>query len=234
MTNSFYLNFSRSIAVSFALLGSSLCLAAEDIGETIVVSGTIEALACAEACDVCCPTHSIVDPTGTISLQVGNSFVDLSEVSGDQQLHQFSGYLYESTAQCSTNQCTFFTVESLDQALIPAPSYDSNSETLTIETVTTTDEPDSPFTVILSPPFNLDSVISQDDKVLVEQGGDCSALESSCSNGSACLSYFGVAGSSGPQFQTCEISCSHPGASCPIGQSCTTIADGPGEVCVVD
>lgn len=45
-----------------------------------------------------------------------------------------------------------------------------------------------------------------------------------------CAKYFGIAGPSGPEFSSCEVSCD--GAkTCPDGAECTTIADGPGAVC---
>ena len=46
----------------------------------------------------------------------------------------------------------------------------------------------------------------------------------------ACVEYYGIAGRNGPTFTSCEVRCSD-GATCPDGQSCTTIADGPGQVC---
>jgi hypothetical protein len=51
-----------------------------------------------------------------------------------------------------------------------------------------------------------------------------------CPTGTTCVSYLGIAGASGPEFKSCEITCAGKGA-CPDGTSCITIADGPGEVC---
>ncbi|MFO7565780.1 MAG: hypothetical protein R6X02_24265 [Enhygromyxa sp.] len=47
-----------------------------------------------------------------------------------------------------------------------------------------------------------------------------------------CVSYFGIAGPSGPTFYSCELRC-EPGleGGCPEGMRCVTIADGPGDVC---
>lgn len=48
-----------------------------------------------------------------------------------------------------------------------------------------------------------------------------------------CISYFGIAGPSGPTFYACEIPC-EPGLTnggCPEDMRCVTIADGPGDVC---
>ena len=68
--------------------------------EKVVLSGTIESLACATACGICCPTHSVIDTSGELNLQIGNSFVDLAKFSDDQQVHQLTGYFYETTGQC--------------------------------------------------------------------------------------------------------------------------------------
>jgi len=50
-----------------------------------------------------------------------------------------------------------------------------------------------------------------------------------CVAPATCVSYYGIAGPSGPQFKSCEIKCD--GTACPNGLTCTTIADGPGSVC---
>ena len=155
------------------LLASHPVLATEEVGEQVIVSGTIEALACAEACGVCCPTHNIIDRSGTISLQVGNSFVDLSSISDDEKTHRFAGYLYQGAGQCGIKECTFFAVESIDQEFIAAPSYDTPNETLVIESISSSDAPEESFTVTLSLPFNLQNLINQDDKTMVLQGEDC-------------------------------------------------------------
>jgi hypothetical protein len=59
---------------------------------------------------------------------------------------------------------------------------------------------------------------------------DCS--RAACPSGLTCVSYYGIAGPSGPRFSTCEIPCKTT-ADCPPGRglSCATIADGPGSVC---
>jgi hypothetical protein len=50
-----------------------------------------------------------------------------------------------------------------------------------------------------------------------------------CGEGS-CVTYYGIAGPRGPAFKSCEIKCDG-GAPCADGRKCTTIADGPGQVC---
>ncbi|MBC8069287.1 MAG: hypothetical protein IAG13_13205 [Deltaproteobacteria bacterium] len=52
-----------------------------------------------------------------------------------------------------------------------------------------------------------------------------------CTDGKQCIEYFGIAGPRGPKFYACEIPCADAKNTCPIGQECITIADGPGQVC---
>lgn len=52
-----------------------------------------------------------------------------------------------------------------------------------------------------------------------------------CAAGLNCVSYSGIAGPRGPSFTSCEIRCDLAGKTCPEGQQCVTIADGPGQVC---
>jgi hypothetical protein len=51
-----------------------------------------------------------------------------------------------------------------------------------------------------------------------------------CAAGLTCVSYYGIAGTRGPEFKSCEIRCSGKG-SCPAGHTCMTVSDGPGRVC---
>ena len=62
------------------------------------------------------------------------------------------------------------------------------------------------------------------------RGQPCGA-DDACADGLECVTYYGIAGPSGPAFKSCETRCSGAGKECPEGTSCTTIADGPGEVC---
>lgn len=59
------------------------------------------------------------------------------------------------------------------------------------------------------------------------EGGVCTGPP----EGLACVEYFGIAGPRGPKFTSCEIRCTPAGTECPTGQTCTTVADGPGSVC---
>lgn len=51
-----------------------------------------------------------------------------------------------------------------------------------------------------------------------------------CAQGLSCTTYYGIAGPSGPAFQSCEVKCGSD-ADCAAGTHCITIADGPGQVC---
>jgi hypothetical protein len=63
-----------------------------------------------------------------------------------------------------------------------------------------------------------------------KQGEPCDA-KGSCAHGLTCVRYHGVAGARGPELTSCEIKCGEGNKACPKGQTCTTIADGPGQVC---
>ncbi|MEM6993877.1 MAG: hypothetical protein AAF721_25415 [Myxococcota bacterium] len=52
-----------------------------------------------------------------------------------------------------------------------------------------------------------------------------------CTKPKECIRYYGIAGKKGPEFTSCEIRCKAGAGGCPAGQSCVTIADGPGSVC---
>jgi hypothetical protein len=62
-----------------------------------------------------------------------------------------------------------------------------------------------------------------------KQGEPCDA-NGKCTRGLTCVRYYGVAGARGPAMTSCEIKCAE-GKGCPKGQTCNTIADGPGQVC---
>lgn len=222
-----------------ARLSLCLCLlplsaSGADVPDRVILSGSISQLACAAACGICCPTHRVVDSSGILELHIGNSFVDLGKISDDGETHTFSGYFYQTTGQCSINECTLFAVETVDQQQIAEPSFDPTTQRLSIQSIVVGDVDESHYRVTLAAPFNVDAATEVAPANLVDQGGDCSGENAICGDGTVCLTYFGIAGPQIPAFMTCEIPCSHPGAACPTGQSCTTVADGPGQVCVVD
>lgn len=217
------------------LLLSFLLLPGAALGaEQISLSGTLQALACPQVCGSCCGSHSITDTSGNLKLEVGNAFVELGKVADDGVVHRFSGYFYNTAGQCGINTCSLFAVETVDVELTPAAIYQSTQRKLSIQAVVIDGDPDSSYTVTLDAPFNVASAVDKADVPVIPQGGDCSSPQSVCSSGTQCVAYYGIAGSNGPEFKTCEIPCSHPGARCPLGQSCVTIADGPGQVCKVN
>jgi len=69
-----------------------------------------------------------------------------------------------------------------------------------------------------------------DTGALPVQGQPC-AEDGRCAEGLTCLGYYGIAGRAGPELHSCEIPCGEGHGSCPQGQQCATIADGPGQVC---
>jgi eight-cysteine-cluster-containing protein len=52
-----------------------------------------------------------------------------------------------------------------------------------------------------------------------------------CEPGQKCIGYYGIAGKSGPRFESCEWPCGAADDRCPAGTKCVTVADGPGRVC---
>lgn len=62
-----------------------------------------------------------------------------------------------------------------------------------------------------------------------KQGEPCDA-NGKCATGLTCVRYRGIAGARGPELTSCEVRCG-AGGQCPEGQTCRTIADGPGQVC---
>lgn len=60
--------------------------------------------------------------------------------------------------------------------------------------------------------------------------GPITCGKTTCKPGQQCIEYFGIAGASGPRFESCEWPCGK-GQPCPKGTRCTTISDGPGRVC---
>ena len=64
-----------------------------------------------------------------------------------------------------------------------------------------------------------------------KQGEPCDA-HGKCARGLSCVRYRGMAGAAGPELTSCEIKCGEgTKGHCPKHQTCTTIADGPGQVC---
>lgn len=218
----------RRLACAFAvlmILGQSATAA-----ERVTFTGKLEPAVCPAACGACCGAYLLQDSSEQINVYVGNSFVDLSGLSGKSSLHRISGSFYETTGQCGLSQCTLFLVEDVDQEEGGVASYDARTETLEVPVATIADSKER-FAVTLKAPFSIDQLTPLGSVRRMTQGQSCAAATDQCAVGLSCESYYGIAGAAGPQFSTCEIPCAQPGALCPLGQACVTVADGPGQVC---
>ncbi len=98
----------------------------------------------------------------------------------------------------------------------PAPTPDQPDETPPGDPDDSTDAPD-------------EGDSGDGDKPMPAQGQPCP--EGACADGLTCISYYGIAGSKGPKFTSCERPCAANLQPCPDGQRCVVIADGPGQVC---
>lgn len=201
--------------------------------DSVAVSGTLEPLACVAMCGACCGSFQLQDSSGELRLNIGKSTVDLSPLADKGTLHRITGSFYETTGQCGINQCTLFAVETVNEAPTAEPVYDESSGELTVPSATLSSTGEK-FSVTLVPPFNIKAIAQIGKNQFARQGESCTvASGAQCDSGLSCLSYYGIAGASGPEFRTCEISCAAPGSQCPSGQACVTVADGPGQVCQV-
>jgi hypothetical protein len=212
-------------ALLLTMLHSVGALAADSVSFT----GTLEPAVCPAACGTCCGTYLLQDSSQQINVHVGNSFVDLSPHSGKSTLHRVTGSFYRTSGQCGLNQCTLFLVEALDKPDGAVAVYNEKEQTLEVP-VATIDRKEL-FAVTLKPPFAIQQMTPHAAIQQMGQGQSCASPTQQCATGLSCESYYGIAGASGPQFKTCEIPCSAQGALCPLGQSCVTVADGPGQVC---
>lgn len=100
----------------------------------------------------------------------------------------------------------------------PAPAPDQPSETPPRDADDSAEAPDES-----------NSGDGDSDKPMPAQGQPCP--EGACAEGLTCISYYGIAGSKGPKFTSCERPCAANLQPCPEGQRCVVIADGPGQVC---
>lgn len=62
-------------------------------------------------------------------------------------------------------------------------------------------------------------------------GLNAECVADACPENLTPVHFYGVAGTSGPQFCWCTIPCADNAKICPEGTTCTTLADGPGTVC---
>jgi hypothetical protein len=106
----------------------------------------------------------------------------------------------------------------------PTPSPTPTEPTPTDPTPTPTDPTPTPTPT----PTDPTPTPTPTQGALPKQTEPCPA--GACEKGLSCVEYYGIAGARGPKFTSCEITCKG-GATCPSGQTCRTIADGPGQVC---
>jgi hypothetical protein len=217
-------------AASFAL--AILMSLAQSVmaAERVTLTGKFEPAVCPAACGACCGAYLLQDSSKQINVYVGNSFVDLSGINGKSTLHRISGSFYETTGLCGLSQCALFLVEDVDQEEGGVAEYDAQTDKLEVPVATIIQSKER-FAVTLKAPFTIDRLTPLSSIRKMTQGQSCAAATEQCTVGLSCESYFGIARAAGPQFSTCEIPCAQPGALCPLGQACVTVADGPGQVC---
>ncbi|MEO8552163.1 MAG: hypothetical protein ABI678_19430 [Kofleriaceae bacterium] len=63
----------------------------------------------------------------------------------------------------------------------------------------------------------------------VAHQGEACPTGTTCDHGLTCVAYRGVGGN---ELHSCEIPCEDGAPACPAGQSCSTVKDGPGRVCI--
>jgi len=185
-------------------------------------------LICTMDCGNCCTGQTVTEQNHGFTASIGEQDVTLEKYFGDGVNHHIQGYFYQGSGSCGMNSCTFFKVLDIDSSNDTGSTnndalYNSITGELYIPSLRL--EETKRYMLSLNAPYNLKS-FSQ----IMQQGEDCSGDYKHCDTGLSCLSYFGIAGSNGPEFQSCEITCKDDSA-CPGGQSCITIADGPGQVC---
>jgi hypothetical protein len=95
---------------------------------------------------------------------------------------------------------------------------------------TSTSPPASPPPASPPPPSNTEPTPPADPKAVGPALGQPCGDGDACGEGATCVSYYGIAGPRGPEFKSCEIKCKADD-SCPAAHRCTTVADGPGQVC---
>jgi hypothetical protein len=198
--------------------------------ESISLTGSLQPLACTAVCGACCGSYLLTDESDTLSFQVGISFVDITGISDDSSLHRFTGSFYQASGQCNVNQCTLFAIESVDEPLVPETVYDPQTGQMHIPSARVGDSEER-YSLTLSPPFHINSLVQLLSDKKLGQGESCVEETTTCHAGLKCVEYYGIAGANGPLFKTCEIPCGFSASTCPSGQSCVVVADGPGQVC---
>lgn len=90
-------------------------------------------------------------------------------------------------------------------------------------------QPSQPAQPVEQQPSQPAQPVEQPSEVAGRQGHPC--VDGKCGDGLKCVEYYGIAGPKGPKFTSCEITCAGKKDTCPNGQLCVTVADGPGRVC---
>ena len=220
-------------ALACLTIGLAAPQAATAQGETVTFMAGLESAACLAVCGACCGAYGVLEEIngGFTGIPVNGSAVTLEPYRDTDGFQRFAGYFYEGSGACDVGTCTFFFVESVDQPLPADSMLDTSAGTLLIPSLVVDEDRRFDFRWRYreaAPDLTPLPILAT-----VPQGDDCSDPGTRCEAGTSCLPYFGIAGGSGPLFQTCEIPC-RTVADCPTGQDCVTIADGPGQVCLAD
>lgn len=218
-----YAMFSFILAVG--LFGSGFAHAQAQVQFT----GGLEGIACPEVCGACCGDALAREAEDGFTALVAESDYPLAAVRDDGRYYRLSGYFYRGKGACGAGECVYFHLQGVDAVSKELePVFDSKTRLLHMPSLLV-DERER-WRVDLGPPYSIRGAELLEAVQAVSQGEDCSALDVVCAQGTTCLGYFGIAGPSGPLFQTCEVPCTDDG-DCPDGQRCTVVADGPGQVC---
>lgn len=199
--------------------------------QTVALTGELKSGACALACGICCGEALLSEANGGFQTWVLGSEPDLKPFLDDGIQRRITGFFFQGTGQCGVNACTYFHVSSIETATPDQATFDSSSQTLHVPDVLVDDQ--ARWAVTLTTPCTVLDAQRLPSPVIADQGEDCSGAGVACGSGLTCVSYYGIAGPSGPLFQTCEIPCTGD-PDCPTGQSCAVVADGPGQVCQPD
>lgn len=217
--------FSKTIVALVGMLGVTGLGAEEAL---VSFTGRLDNVACAAVCGNCCTGQRLTEINGGFGADVGASDVDLTSVLDSNTNLPVTGFFFQGTGQCGMGSCTLFHVRSVSSSADDRPSFTSSTGQLHLPEVVI--DGGARYEATLGPPYDVLTAQLLGDQTLVQQAEDCSGEGVACAAGLTCVSYFGIAGANGPLFQTCEIPC-ESSASCPSGQQCIGIADGPGQVC---
>lgn len=214
----------------FALASSALAVLEEPMVSAVHFSGTLDGeLACTLNCGNCCTGQMVTEQNNGFTAVINDLDDSFAQFLSDSETHQVEGYFYQGAGSCGMNMCTFFKVTGIDSDQIDidsvVPKYASETQRLELPLLYVNKS--RYYKVSLDAPYNIVDITK-----IMKQGESCAIDEEQreCDTGLDCLSYFGIAGGSGPEFFSCEIACESD-SNCSNDQQCITIADGPGQVC---